>query len=211
MFHSVHPRNLSTHLRLLFLSQNQHCFFVSSQRTLPASEVSCALSLRLYPFVAVEQRNEQVHRIALSRAENKSRLHARLPFTFPSTPSFLSAELTLRQSTSTVSFLRSPCLSCCFHPPHLFNLSRLTMFARNALRSTVAPLRFNKINPVPIRTLTTSPTSTSYENILISSPAPGVSLVTLNRPKALNGEYARLAKLYDMTVQADRTILVILS
>ncbi|GAA5849341.1 hypothetical protein JCM5353_006743 [Sporobolomyces roseus] len=59
------------------------------------------------------------------------------------------------------------------------------MFARTALRSTVAPLRLNKTTPITIRTLTTAPT-TSYENILISSPAPGVSLVTLNRPKALN-------------------------
>lgn len=28
---------------------------------------------------------------------------------------------------------------------------------------------------------------TEYTSILVSSPAPGVSLITLNRPKALNG------------------------
>lgn len=29
-------------------------------------------------------------------------------------------------------------------------------------------------------------TTKQYENILVSSPAPGVGLITLNRPKALN-------------------------
>ncbi|GAA5912687.1 uncharacterized protein JCM6883_006204 [Sporobolomyces salmoneus] len=57
------------------------------------------------------------------------------------------------------------------------------MFARTALRSTATPLRFSQLTRVDIRTLTTAPT---YENILVSSPSPGVSLITLNRPKALN-------------------------
>ncbi|GAA5975389.1 hypothetical protein JCM5350_006466 [Sporobolomyces pararoseus] len=59
------------------------------------------------------------------------------------------------------------------------------MFARTALRSTVvAPLRFSRQARIEIRTLSTGPAS--YENILVSSPTPGVSLITLNRPKALN-------------------------
>lgn len=59
------------------------------------------------------------------------------------------------------------------------------MFARTALRSTVAaPLRFSRQARIEIRTLSTGPSS--YENILVSCPTPGVSLITLNRPKALN-------------------------
>ncbi|GAA5886877.1 hypothetical protein JCM16303_006745 [Sporobolomyces ruberrimus] len=61
------------------------------------------------------------------------------------------------------------------------------MFARTALRSTLTPLRFSRATPITIRTLSTAPGApSSYENILLSSPAPGVSLITLNRPKALN-------------------------
>ncbi|ORY89048.1 enoyl-CoA hydratase [Leucosporidium creatinivorum] len=37
--------------------------------------------------------------------------------------------------------------------------------------------------PSKVRFLTTAPT---YDNILLSNPAPGVTLITLNRPKALN-------------------------
>ncbi|GAA5944611.1 uncharacterized protein JCM15063_000057 [Sporobolomyces koalae] len=58
------------------------------------------------------------------------------------------------------------------------------MFARTALRSTVTPLRFSRIAPVQIRTL--SAATGQYDNIILSSPSPGVSLITLNRPKALN-------------------------
>ncbi|GAA5965066.1 hypothetical protein JCM3765_004845 [Sporobolomyces pararoseus] len=59
------------------------------------------------------------------------------------------------------------------------------MFPRIALRSIVAaPFRFSKQARIEIRTLSTAPSS--YENILVSSPTPGVSLITLNRPKALN-------------------------
>ncbi|GAA6006116.1 hypothetical protein JCM11491_002036 [Sporobolomyces phaffii] len=61
------------------------------------------------------------------------------------------------------------------------------MFARTALRSTVAPLRFAKTTRIDIRTLSSAASSLpSYDNILVSSPSPGVSLITLNRPKALN-------------------------
>lgn len=41
--------------------------------------------------------------------------------------------------------------------------------------------------PSRVRFLSTAPT---YDNILLSNPAPGVTLITLNRPKALNGPSA---------------------
>lgn len=41
--------------------------------------------------------------------------------------------------------------------------------------------------PVGYRFLSTENTASKYENILLSKPADGVALITLNRPKALNG------------------------
>ncbi|GAA6060824.1 hypothetical protein JCM10212_005242, partial [Sporobolomyces blumeae] len=59
------------------------------------------------------------------------------------------------------------------------------MFVRTALRATSTPLRFSRIAPVRVRTVSSDAQAT-YDNILVSSPKPGVSLITLNRPKALN-------------------------
>lgn len=82
----------------------------------------------------------------------------------------------------------------------------LAMFARTALRSTVAPLRFAKTTRIDIRTLSSAASSLpSYDNILVSSPSPGVSLITLNRPKALNGESPSSHTHHLYPRRADRT------
>lgn len=51
-----------------------------------------------------------------------------------------------------------------------------------ALRQSPAARRFRLPNTTTIRLMS----SPAYENILTSRPDPGVGLITLNRPKALN-------------------------
>lgn len=47
--------------------------------------------------------------------------------------------------------------------------------------------------PRPVRTYSTDSAS-SYEHIIVSTPKPGVGLITLNRPKALNALSSPLFK-----------------
>ncbi|GAA5876198.1 hypothetical protein JCM1840_007069 [Sporobolomyces johnsonii] len=56
----------------------------------------------------------------------------------------------------------------------------------SALRSASALPRFPRLAPIQIRSQSTAAATGEYSSILVSSPAPGVSLITLNRPKALN-------------------------
>lgn len=59
------------------------------------------------------------------------------------------------------------------------------MFAlRSSLRTTASLPRATLF----VRHLATSGAAPVYESILVSNPLPSVSLITLNRPKALNGE-----------------------
>ncbi|GAA5823834.1 hypothetical protein JCM11251_003314 [Rhodosporidiobolus azoricus] len=60
---------------------------------------------------------------------------------------------------------------------------------RTALPSatrTAAPLRFPRQPFLRYQSTAVGGASSDYTSILVSSPAPGVSLITLNRPKALN-------------------------
>ncbi|CEQ40735.1 SPOSA6832_02387, partial [Sporobolomyces salmonicolor] len=61
----------------------------------------------------------------------------------------------------------------------------LPALRRSAARSALP--RFPRPTPIYIRCQSTAAGAGEYSSILVSSPAPGVSLVTLNRPKALNG------------------------
>lgn len=57
----------------------------------------------------------------------------------------------------------------------------MSLFLRT-LRQTPTIRRLHLPNTITIRSLS----SPAYENILTSRPEPGVGLITLNRPKALN-------------------------
>jgi enoyl-CoA hydratase len=58
------------------------------------------------------------------------------------------------------------------------------MVLRRLLRPTVSAC--NSFSSRTLPRLVRAQSTASYENILVSSPRPGVGLVTLNRPKALN-------------------------
>lgn len=59
--------------------------------------------------------------------------------------------------------------------------------ARSSLRATrTGALRFPRLEPL-VRFQSTGATRPDYTSILVSQPAEGVSQITLNRPKALNG------------------------
>jgi len=77
-----------------------------------------------------------------------------------------------------------------------------TSTLRSASRLPVSTTtRFISSTP---RLLSAEPTSTDYQNILVSSPQPGVTLVTLNRPKSLNAlNSALFHELNDATEKAD--------
>lgn len=181
MFHFVHPRKSLTYFLLLFFRKLAFLSFPS---------ILGFVSLQSHP-----SRLSVVKRIAVNTCYSTLKigipfLRLLLPPSASSLSHFLLAQIVLQSSSNSKSAQRATLnpLPLLYFPPHFESTA---MFARTALRSTVAPLRLNKTTPITIRTLTTAPT-TSYENILISSPAPGVSLVTLNRPKALNGEYSDL-------------------
>jgi enoyl-CoA hydratase len=63
--------------------------------------------------------------------------------------------------------------------------------ARSSLRATTrtgaAALRFPRLEPLVRFQSSTAAASPDYTSILVSQPAEGVSQITLNRPKALNG------------------------
>lgn len=82
----------------------------------------------------------------------------------------------LRLVTRSARFIRS---RCSHHWPCLSETSimSLTAVPRHAIRAArlVRSARFFS-SSLPVR----------YDNVLVSRPKPGVTLVTLNRPKALN-------------------------
>ena len=89
-----------------------------------------------------------------------------------------------------------------FRGPTEFNSQRLAIRYNMSLRSSLSllslPLRVSPLTTKPrlpsvsslsrlsftVRNMTTG--ANQYENLLVSRPDPGVELITLNRPKALN-------------------------
>ena len=66
--------------------------------------------------------------------------------------------------------------------------------ARSSLRATrTGALRFPRLEPL-VRFQSTGASRPDYTSILVSQPAEGVSQITLNRPKALNGSSTSSAR-----------------
>lgn len=63
----------------------------------------------------------------------------------------------------------------------------LRQAAPTASRASVAPISYRSLHSTLPRLQEPTASSTGeYKNILVSSPSAGVTLITLNRPKALN-------------------------
>lgn len=61
-----------------------------------------------------------------------------------------------------------------------------------SLRAKPFPARFVKTPALRIRRPYSTPAEQNYEHIIVTTPRPGVGLVTLNRPKALNALFTPL-------------------
>lgn len=86
------------------------------------------------------------------------------------------------------------------------SLRAVTASARvgTASSSITSPALTRFISSTPRLLSAEGASSGQYENILVSSPQPGVTLVTLNRPKALNAlNSALFHELNDATEKAD--------